>query len=274
MPKVSIIVPVYNVEKYLEKCLDSLINQTLKDIEIICINDGSLDNSINILEKYAIKDNRLKIISQKNAGLSAARNTGINAASGDYIGFCDSDDWVSLDFYEKLYKCAVQNNTDIACGEIIKIRKGKEKKFLTYNNETIAKTYLEKLQSCNVPDYSYVWNKIYRLSKIKKHNLYFEEGITYEDIIFSPQALFYLDKTVTIKNTYYYYLSRKTSITHNSNNDHDGIKSSEFAKNFIQSHGVNIDDVKTKVYELKILGLSIKLKIKNNKFIKLNISKI
>ena len=274
MPKVSIIVPVYNVEKYLEKCLDSLINQTLKDIEIICINDGSLDNSINILEKYAIKDNRLKIISQKNAGLSAARNTGINAASGDYIGFCDSDDWVSLDFYEKLYKCAVQNNTDIACGEIIKIRKGKEKKFLTYNNETIAKTYLEKLQSCNVPDYSYAWNKIYRLSKIKKHNLYFEEGITYEDIIFSPQALFYLDKTVTIKNTYYYYLSRKTSITHNSNNDHDGIKSSEFAKNFIQSHGVNIDDVKTKVYELKILGLSIKLKIKNNKFIKLNISKI
>ena len=98
MNKVSIIVPVYNIEKYLAKCLDSLINQTLEDIEIICVNDGSTDNSAEILNEYAQKDCRIKIINQDNAGLSAARNTGINAANGEYIGYVDSDDWIDLNF--------------------------------------------------------------------------------------------------------------------------------------------------------------------------------
>ena len=102
MPKISVIVPVYKVEKFLPKCLESLINQTLKDIEIICINDGSPDNSLKILEEYAKKDSRIKIINQKNAGPSVARNNGMSAASGEYIGFVDSDDWIDLDFYEKL----------------------------------------------------------------------------------------------------------------------------------------------------------------------------
>ena len=101
--KVSIIVPVYNVEKYLAQCLDSLINQTLKEIEIICVNDGSKDNSAKILTAYAQKYVRIKIINQTNQGLSAARNNGISVATGEYIGFVDSDDWVDIDFYKKLY---------------------------------------------------------------------------------------------------------------------------------------------------------------------------
>ena len=96
MTKISIIVPVYNTEKFLEKCLNSLIKQTLKDIEIICINDGSIDNSLQILRKFANKDKRIQIINQTNSGLSIARNAGINKATGEYIGFVDSDDWVDL----------------------------------------------------------------------------------------------------------------------------------------------------------------------------------
>ena len=104
MTKVSIIVPVYNVEKYLERCLDSLINQTLTNIEIVCINDGSTDNSGKILDDYAAKDNRIKVIHQNNAGQAVARNNGLKIANGNYINFVDSDDWVDLDFIEKLYK--------------------------------------------------------------------------------------------------------------------------------------------------------------------------
>ena len=110
MPKISVIVPVYNVEKYLARCLDSIINQTLADIEIICINDGSTDNSLEILNDYAKKDSRIKIIDQTNAGLSCARNAGMQIAQGEYIGFVDSDDWIDLDFYEKLVCFCILNH--------------------------------------------------------------------------------------------------------------------------------------------------------------------
>ena len=101
-PKVSIVVPVYNTEKYLEKCLKSLISQTLKDIEIICVNDGSTDKSSEILQKFADSDTRIKIITQSNQKQGVARNRGMEVALGEYIGFVDSDDWVHLDFFEKL----------------------------------------------------------------------------------------------------------------------------------------------------------------------------
>ncbi len=107
-PKISIIVPIYNVEKYLRRCLDSLLIQYFKDIEIIAINDGSTDLSLQILNEYAIKDDRLKIIDQSNGGVSSARNAGIDAASGEYIGFVDPDDWVDKEMYEN----HVSNCTD------------------------------------------------------------------------------------------------------------------------------------------------------------------
>lgn len=103
MSKVTIIIPVYNVEKYLEKCLNSVICQTLKDIEIICVNDGSTDNSQQILKEYAQKDERIKIVDKKNGGLSSARNAGLDAATGEYCYFLDSDDWIELNTLEKLY---------------------------------------------------------------------------------------------------------------------------------------------------------------------------
>ncbi len=110
--KVSVIIPVYNVEKYLRQCLDSVINQTLKDIEIICVNDGSTDNSLKILEEYASKDNRIKIINKENGGLSSARNAGLAASEGKYIHFLDSDDYIDSKCYEKLYNKIVKFDAD------------------------------------------------------------------------------------------------------------------------------------------------------------------
>lgn len=113
MAEVSIIVPVYNVESYLAKCLDSCINQNFTDMEIVCVNDGSNDSSVEILQAYSKFDSRIKIINKKNGGLSSARNAGIAEACGKYIMFVDSDDWISSDAVGKLYKNAEDNNSDV-----------------------------------------------------------------------------------------------------------------------------------------------------------------
>ena len=116
-PKISIIVPIYNVEKYLPKCIDSIINQTLENIEIILVNDGSTDSCAEIIESYANKDNRIKVIHKKNGGQSSARNMGLDIAKGEYIGFVDSDDWLHYDMYENMYKSIKKVNSDLCvCG--------------------------------------------------------------------------------------------------------------------------------------------------------------
>ncbi len=111
--KISVIIPIYNSEKYLSECLESIINQTFKDIEIICINDGSKDNSLNILNEYLKKDNRIIIVNQKNSGVSSARNKGIRLSTGDFISFIDSDDYLDLNVYEKCVQRIIRDNSDI-----------------------------------------------------------------------------------------------------------------------------------------------------------------
>lgn len=112
-PKFSIIIPIYNVEDYLSKCLDSVIEQTLMDIEIICVNDGSKDKSLNILQQYSNNDNRIRIISKENGGLSSARNAGLKVAKGDYICFLDSDDYAEPNLCERLYTEILEYKPDI-----------------------------------------------------------------------------------------------------------------------------------------------------------------
>ena len=121
MPKISIIVPIYNVERYLMECIDSIRNQTLTDIEIILVDDGSPDNSGAICDDCALKDDRIKVIHKKNGGLSSARNAGLKVAIGEYIGFVDSDDWVDGEMYEFLYKNAVEKHAEIAACNIAKM---------------------------------------------------------------------------------------------------------------------------------------------------------
>lgn len=207
MCKVSIIIPVYNAEKYLEKCLNSVIKQTLKDIEIICINDGSTDGSLNILQKYSEKDKRFIIIDQKNSGQSVARNKGLSVAKGEFIGFVDSDDWIDEDFYEKLYDAAIEYKADIAAGNILRVNENETNVFyVKYDKIQIAQKTNKKYQLAKIPDNCYVWNKIYNRKKLEKIDLKFQEEILYEDIIFSHKVLFYMKDFVTVPNvTYYYY---------------------------------------------------------------------
>lgn len=209
MVKVSIIVPVYNVDNYLEKCLDSLINQTLKDIEIICVNDGSTDNSLEILEKYSQKDNRIIIINQDNAGVSVARNSGMKIAKGQYIGFVDSDDWVDLDFYEKLYNSAIANDADIAVSSIIRWRKYNKKYRVKYEDKVYT-TLQEKISACFIPKICYVWNKLYK-SEIVKDN-FFTPNVYFEDIIWLPEVIKSSNKLITVSGTNYYYRVNNNSI--------------------------------------------------------------
>lgn len=216
--KVSVIVPVYNVEKYLERCLDTLTNQTLKEIEIICVNDGSTDNSAKILEDFALKDNRIKIINQPNGGLSVARNTGMDVAIGEYIGFVDSDDWVDLDFYEKLYNSAKNNDCDIAVADFLRKHPNKDKRRLNINQEKVYTTPEDKYMVCRTYREGCVWNKIYRKSLLDKINLKFVPKMYYEDRDFTARSLFYSEKLVTVPNTYYNYFVNPVSIVQTTMN--------------------------------------------------------
>lgn len=210
--KVSIIVPVYNVEKYLPECLDSLIAQTLKEIEIICINDGTKDNSLQILELYKIKDNRIKIINQENQGLSATRNNGIKTASGEYIAFVDSDDWVDNDYFEKLYNAAKKYDSDVAIGDFYrqgKILKSKKLKLTTTEFYTDS---AQKAKQALVPKYNYVWNKLYRKTFLIKNNFFFPEGKYYEDMYWTIRVLKESNGIVTVPKTFYHYRKVRGSI--------------------------------------------------------------
>lgn len=213
MPKVSVIVPVYNVEKYLKRCLDSLVNQTLEDIEIICVNDGSTDGSAQILEEFAQKDNRIKVTTQINSGLSEARNVGIRIANGEYIGLVDSDDFVDKEFFEKLYNSAVENNCDIACGNIIRgNNKKKRKPFVDYDKEYVVSSVKDKYEVTKVPEHCYVWNKIYKREALINSGVTFIRGITYEDMPFTADVLEKLGNLVCVPKVFYHYWINDESI--------------------------------------------------------------
>ncbi|MDR1195919.1 MAG: glycosyltransferase [Endomicrobium sp.] len=205
--KVSVIVPVYNVEKYLKQCLDSIINQTMRDIEIICINDGSTDGSLSVLEYYALKDNRIKIIDKKNGGLSSARNSGLRKAEGEYISFVDSDDWIDGNFLETLYDAAVSNDADISRAPYKECFS--DKQVDGYIVKLFALRHSKK-DTLGVNEHSIiVWNSLYRHSFLKSVFIggdCFDENILgAEDIPFTVRTSFSAKKIVPTVETYYYY---------------------------------------------------------------------
>ena len=268
MPKVSIIVPVYNVEKLLSRCLNSLVNQSLSDIEIICVNDGSTDNSLNILKSFSEKDSRIIIIDKQNEGLSVARNTGMNIAKGKYIGFVDSDDWVDLDFYEKLYNSAINNGADIAVAGIIRTKKNQKTFILEYNKEEIANDIYQKISLCDIPECCFVWNKIYKLDRLKSLNIEFEAGRIYEDMIWIPQVLYSMDKVVAVPDTYYYYWRHANTLVKKSNakSDEDLKYAKEKFVSFFKEHNIDIDKYLVKVKKYKVFGITLfKIKQKGDK---------
>lgn len=244
--KVSIIVPVFNTEKYIDKCLNSLINQTLKEIEIIIVDDGSTDRSPKIIEKFKNSDSRITVINQQNAKQGAARNTGITHAKGEYIGFVDSDDWVDLNYFEKLYNSAKQNNSDLALATNVRIGNGKTKKRLTLKEDIFVQNLQEKVDICNLYKDACPTNKIYRLNFIKEKNILFPEGVYCEDKIFTTKAVFYANGIATAPNVYYYYYRNPDStVNSNKNKKINDIYKNQARKEvlyFLKSKNCNLRD--------------------------------
>ena len=194
MPKVSIVVPVYNVEKFLPECLDSIINQTLKDIEVICVNDGSTDSSLDILNSYAQKDSRIIVINKSNSGYGNTMNMGINAAAGEYIGIIESDDFADKHMFEDLYKLAKDNDADIAKSNWY-LYWGKHKFSRKNNNISSAKTFkiINSKQDKDLLRLNpSVWSAIYKREFLNKFNIRFLEtpGASYQDLAFSFKVMY------------------------------------------------------------------------------------
>ena len=218
------------MEKYLPKCLESLIKQTLKDIEIICVNDGSIDNSLAILKEFASKDSRIRIIDNQHQGVAKTRNTGIEQSTGEYIGFVDSDDYIDIDFFEKLYNSATKSNSDIAIASILKHKNFFNIYNAKYTKEETAITIQDKIKLCEDKKhfFFYAWNKIYHSGFIKENNIKFSEGQIYEDVMFAIKALYYSNKIISVYGTKYHYIEHENSLT--KSKDKTGEKEQDLVK--------------------------------------------
>lgn len=236
------------MEKYLPKCLESLIKQTLKDIEIICVNDGSMDNSLAILKEFASKDSRIRIIDNQHQGVAKTRNTGIEQSTGEYIGFVDSDDYIDIDFFEKLYNSATKSNSDIAIASILKHKNFFNIYNAKYTKEETAITIQDKIKLCEDKKhfFFYAWNKIYHSGFIKENNIKFSEGQIYEDVMFAIKALYYSNKIISVYGTKYHYIEHENSLTKykdkTGEKEHDLIKAYSELQEFCNSKNIEIPE--------------------------------
>ena len=211
--KLSIIVPVYGVEKYMDKWLNSLVKQSLKEIEIIVVNDGTKDNSQKIIDKYVKKyPDKIKSYIKENGGQGSARNYGLKKATGEYIGYVDSDDFVEKDMYKKLYNKAKENNYDIVvCGNY-----NVSEDYQNKNIDTFINNYNTDLENIFFGKMA-VWNKIYKRDILIKNKLEFKEKVWYEDLAFTLKAIMNSNTFAFIDEPLYDYLIREGSTMNNSN---------------------------------------------------------
>ena len=210
MPKVSVIVPIYNVEKYLEKCINSLLSQTLEDIQIILVNDGSKDNSGNIAREYEKNNkNRIIYVEKENGGLSDARNYGLKYATGDFIAFLDSDDYIEKNAYEEMYNKAIEENADYVECDFIwefpnKIRVDKQ---YPYKNKKEMLSFVRVV----------AWNKLIKRQLITDNNLEFPKGLRYEDVEFTYKLIPFINKFAYVDKPFIHYVQREGSIANVQN---------------------------------------------------------
>lgn len=208
MHKISLIIPVYNVEKYLYRCLDSVIEQSFEDWEAICINDGSTDNSLHILQEYSKKDLRIRLISQENAGLSAVRNVGLGVAKGKYICFLDSDDFLDKNYLLMLYNEIEKTNADIVMAPtryIIGKKNTKDK----FKNEVLM-SFVDKISAL---PHGGSCNKLYRTSFFAENNIEYPSGLYWEDNIVTIKCCYFSNKFAIVDGDCYNYICNPLSIT-------------------------------------------------------------
>ncbi len=232
MAKVSIIVPVYKVEQYLERCVSSLTEQTLKDIEIILVDDGSPDDCPVLCDQVAERDSRVKVLHKKNGGVSAARNDGLKMAVGEYVIFCDSDDWMEVSGLEKLHKKAVASGADIVIGDVYMAKESNNEYVSFYKEEfeTEDRNYISELIKADIyrmycpnppaegPAFGYggPWNKLVKRKLLVDNKIEFDlrvKGI-FDDILYTAYILENAKKVAYIQEPVYYYRVIESSITH------------------------------------------------------------
>lgn len=255
-PEISVIVPIYNVEQYLNKCIESIINQTFTNIEIILVDDGSTDRSPDICDYYAKNDSRVIVIHKQNCGVAEARNTGIEVAKGRYFAFVDSDDFVDPDYLTELYNAAEANDCDISYCNYSLYNPIKDKsRTIKIRKPRTGLTTGYKICKQTIRDFSsrsYMWNKLYKRElfftgiNVRYPDMYFE------DIATTSRVLYYAKDVVIINKSLYYYTRRKGSITSflNTKKMHDYILSLGVLRNFFEQH----NDFKRFKFVLRWLG--------------------
>lgn len=223
-PLISIIVPVYNVEKYIHKCINSIIDQTYKNLEVLLIDDGSTDSSSDICDKYEKLDKRVKVIHKKNNGASVARNIGLEVARGIYIAFVDSDDYIDKNMYKDMIEKLLEYDCDLVMCDCYKVSETSKEKFTHdirdgfYDKRQLYKEYYNKLlmkDDINYPPTISNWVCLIKKEIIKENNLKYVEGIRFsEDLLFGSQVMYYVERFYYMKNKYYYnYICNPLSVT-------------------------------------------------------------
>lgn len=214
---ISVIVPVYNVEKYLDRCIDSIVKQTYKNLEIILVDDGATDTCPEMCDLWKNKDDRIRVIHKENGGLSSARNEGLKHAKGEYVIFIDSDDWIENDFLEKLYEEAKLYNLDIVCGGYKTffsdnhLEEKRRKEELINLGVVKGRDFL--LAQLESNDYRMeVWDDLYRRDFLLENNLFFIEGVLHEDEEYTPRALLAAKRVKLVNVCGYMYRKRENSI--------------------------------------------------------------
>lgn len=280
MEKISVIVPIYNVEKYLDRCIQSIINQTYRNLEIILVDDGSTDNCSNICDKYAKRDDRIKVIHKKNGGLADARNKGLEIITGEYVGFIDSDDYIDKDMYEYLYSLIQKNNADISiCGKYIVYEDGR--KIGTNKESDLAildsKQALIQLNSFSFFNMS-VCDKLYKRKIVS--GIEFPFGKKSEDYFVTYQYFARAKKIVASKQPKYYYFQRSNSISRGKKVHHDYIEGAKAQKEFFDENYPEISFVGNTAYAFsyiatynRYLNNQIKMSKENKKMFKKEVTK-
>lgn len=237
-PEVSIVVPAYNAELFIEKCLSSILMQTFKNYEVIIVDDGSNDLTPEIANVFQHCDKRFKLISQKNGGVSSARNVGVEQANGEFITFIDSDDWVDENYIGSLYNAIKKNNCDIAISNMIRQRKFFQKFRFNFNEEKKYSSLKDKIEIARIPACCYACGKLFKSNLVK--SLKFKEGVYFEDVIWTPQILELANGLVTVPNTVYWYRVNQNSIVKKSSKkkQFDAYKAKKFLIEFLASKGI------------------------------------
>lgn len=216
MPKVSVIVPVYNAEKAIERCIRSILDQEYKDLECIAVDDGSKDSSAEILDRLAKEDERLKVIHKENGGVSKARNTALEAVHGEYVQFLDADDWIPTDSTKLLVRALEESNADLTVGYFYRVvgENVAIQGSIASTNPLSLQEYAQ-LMMVTPADYYYgvLWNKLYKAEIFKKYDLKMDENVRFaEDFIFNLEYLLHVEKIMPLKAPVYYYVKTEGSL--------------------------------------------------------------